>query len=113
MKTKQYPRKRIASRHKALNGMRSNVKAPPTKVHGDKTKQISKHQCRDNNKSCHNMIVTLENECFFYYILLQAACLLASVLTNILDISRHKPYDCIMFDINQIYRKCQMPSTIG
>jgi hypothetical protein len=59
------------------------------------------------------MIVTLENECFFYYILLQAACLLASVLTNILDISRHKPYDCIMFDINQIYRKCQMPSTIG
>jgi len=28
MKTKQYHRKRIASRHKALNGMRSNVKAP-------------------------------------------------------------------------------------
>jgi hypothetical protein len=59
------------------------------------------------------MIITLENECFFCYFLLQASCLLASVLKNILDFSRHIPYYCTMFDINQIYRKCQMPSTIG
>lgn len=46
-RTRKHQKARVESRHKALSGMvRSKVKALPTRIHRDKTKQDSKTKCR-------------------------------------------------------------------